>query len=126
MNLVDSCGWLEYLADGPNADYFSGPLLDTDNLLVPAICIHEVFKKILSEAGEDRAMQMAAAMMQSQIVDLDADLAVESARLSHKHKLPLADGVILAAAERFNAMIYTQDRHFRGLPNVRYIEKKSG
>ena len=21
MNLVDSCGWLEYLADAPNADF---------------------------------------------------------------------------------------------------------
>jgi len=26
MNLVDSCGWLEYLADGPNAGFFAGPI----------------------------------------------------------------------------------------------------
>jgi hypothetical protein len=24
MNLVDSCGWLEYFADGPHADFYSG------------------------------------------------------------------------------------------------------
>lgn len=29
MNLVDSSGWLEYLVDGNNADYFSPALLDT-------------------------------------------------------------------------------------------------
>ena len=35
MNLVDSCGWLEFLADGPNARFFAGPLTDTKDLLVP-------------------------------------------------------------------------------------------
>jgi hypothetical protein len=23
MNLVDSCGWLEYFADGPQADFYA-------------------------------------------------------------------------------------------------------
>jgi len=43
MNLVDSCGWLEYLAAGPNADFFAAPLQEVDSLLVPSICILEVF-----------------------------------------------------------------------------------
>ena len=25
MNLVDSCGWLEYFADGPHADFYALP-----------------------------------------------------------------------------------------------------
>ena len=28
MNLVDSCGWLEYFADGENAEFFAIPRSD--------------------------------------------------------------------------------------------------
>ena len=47
MNLVDSCGWLEYLAEGPNASFFAKPLENVESLIVPSICILEVSKKIL-------------------------------------------------------------------------------
>ncbi len=60
MNLGDSCGWLEYFADGPNADFFAKPLEDTDDVLVPTICILEVFKRLLVQRGEDAALQAAA------------------------------------------------------------------
>jgi hypothetical protein len=33
MNLVDSSAWLEYFADGPNADFFAAALEDTENLV---------------------------------------------------------------------------------------------
>jgi hypothetical protein len=37
MNIVDSCGWLEYFADGPNAYFFSRPLEETADLVVSTI-----------------------------------------------------------------------------------------
>ena len=42
MNIIDSSGWLEYFADGPNAPFFSPPLQNTAELIVPAITIYEV------------------------------------------------------------------------------------
>ena len=33
MNIVDSSGWLEYLADGKNADFFATPISDAVNLV---------------------------------------------------------------------------------------------
>ncbi len=48
MNIVDSSGWLEYFADGPNASFFSGPLAKTSDLVVPSITIYEVFKMVPS------------------------------------------------------------------------------
>ena len=42
MNIIDSSGWLEYFADGPNAPFFSPPLQNTAALIVPAITIYEV------------------------------------------------------------------------------------
>jgi len=123
MNLVDSCGWLEYFADGPNADFYAPALEDTGSLMVPTICLLEVFKRVLQQKGEDAALQAAAAMHQGLIVPLDASLALKAARISSDLKLPLADSVILATAQTYLGVIWTQDAHFKGLEGVRYTEK---
>ncbi len=122
MNLVDSCGWLEYFADGPQADFYAPALEDPGSLLVPTICLFEVFKRVLQQRGEDAALQAAAAMHQGQVAPLDATLALKAARLSHDLKLPLVDSVILASAQTYLAVIWTQDVHFKGLEGVRYID----
>jgi hypothetical protein len=44
MVIVDSCGWLEWFADGELADAYRRYLADQDNLLVPAIILYEVYK----------------------------------------------------------------------------------
>ena len=124
MNLVDSCGWLEYFADGPQADFYAPALENPGSLLVPTICPLEVFKRVLQQRGEDAALQAAAAMHQGLIVPLDAPLALRAARISDDLKLPLADSVILATAQTYAAVIWTQDTHFQGLEGVRYTEKK--
>jgi len=124
MNLVDSCGWLEYFADGPNADFYAAALEEPDSLLVPTICLLEVFKRILQQRGEDAALQAAAAMHQGVLIPLDAGLALSAARISNDLKLPLADSVILATARTHFGVIWTQDTHFKGLEGVRYTEKR--
>jgi len=122
MNLVDSCGWLEYFANGPNADFYAPALEDPGSLLVPTICLLEVFKRVLQQRGEDAALQAATAMHQGLIAPLDARLALRAAKISSDLKLPLADSVILATARAYNSVIWTQDTHFQGLEDVRYIE----
>lgn len=124
MNLVDSCGWLEYLADGPNADFYAGPLTDTGNLVVPSICIAEVFRKVLSLRSEVSAFEAAALMMQGHIVELDSSIAIMSARLGSEYRIPLADSIILATSRSWNAIIWTQDTHFKSIAGVRYIKKQ--
>ena len=123
MNLVDSCGWLEYFADSPQADFYAAALEDPGSLLVPTICLLEVFKRVLQQRGEDAALQAAAAMHQGLVVPLDASLALHAARISSDLKLPLADSVILASARIYFAVIWTQDAHFKGLEGIRYLEK---
>ncbi|MDA8090094.1 MAG: type II toxin-antitoxin system VapC family toxin [Nitrospiraceae bacterium] len=120
MNLVDSCGWLEYLADGPNAGFFSEPLENQEKLLVPTICITEVFKRILQQSGEDAALQAAVLMQQGHVIPLDTSIAVEAARLGYKHNVPMADSIILATAYKYKAIIWTQDPDFKGLKDVKY------
>ena len=120
MNLVDSCGWLEYFADGPNAAFFAPPLEDAENLLVPTICILEVFKRVLQQRDEDAALQAVAAMRHGRVVDLDVSTALKAAKLGADLGLPLADSVILATAHVYEGVIWTQDSDFKGIDWVRY------
>ena len=94
MNVVDSSGWLEYFADGANADIFAEPLEDIANVLVPAICYYEV------------------------------DIAVQAAKNSLQYRLPMADSIIFTVAKQFDSTLWTQDADFKDLAGVRYIPKK--
>ena len=123
MNVVDSSGWLEYFADGPNANFFASAIEDTDRLVVPVISIYEVFKRILQQRGEDEALQAVGVMTQAHVIDLDVTIALASAKLSHDQKLPMADSIILATAQANNATLWTQDADLDGKHNVRYISK---
>ncbi|MDP2430866.1 MAG: type II toxin-antitoxin system VapC family toxin [Pseudomonadota bacterium] len=123
MNLVDSCGWLEYFADAANADFFAAAIEDTSQLIVPSICLVEVFKRVLQQRGEHDALRAAALMQQARVIDVDSRLALSAARLSTDFKLPMADSLILATARMQDATVWTQDSHFEGLPGVRYIGK---
>jgi len=123
MNLVDSSGWLEYFADGPNAPVFAKALRDTDQILVPSVCLHEVYKFVLRQRGPAAALQAVALMRQGRIVESDERIALLAAELSLKHKLPMADSVILATARVHAAHIWTQDADFDGLEDVTFVNK---
>ena len=125
MNIVDSSGWLEYFSGGPNADFFSSPLKDPTILIVPAITIYEVFKVVLREAGENEALQAIAAMQKGQIKDLTLSIAMNAAKISIQHSLPMADSIILATASTFKCTLWTQDSDFENLTGVNFIPKKS-
>jgi toxin FitB len=124
MNIVDSSGWLEYFAEGSNAEFFAPVIEDTKNLLVPVICIYEVFKKLLKQSGDNEAQIHVSDMKQGRIIEIDESLALSAAKLSADLKLPMADSLILAAARANNATLWTQDEHFKDLDGVKYIEKK--
>jgi toxin FitB len=125
MNLVDSSGWLEYFADGQNADFFAQSIENTAELLVPVICIYEVYKRVAQQRGEKVALAVTGDMFQGQVADLTASLALSAANISIELKLPMADSTILATARAFSSTLWTQDEHFKGLENVQYIEKKA-
>ena len=124
MNLVDSSAWLEYFANGPNAGFFARAIEDTDKLLVPTICLLEVFKRVLQQRDEGAALRVAAQMQQGKVVDLDRALALSAAKIGLDTKLPLADSVILAAARAHNATIWTQEADFAKVPGVKYAAKR--
>ncbi len=122
MNVVDSSGWLEYFADGPNADFFAKAVENIEELVIPVITIYEVFKRVHQQRSEGDALQVVALMEQGQVVNLDTTLALSAAKISLELKVPMADSIILATAQSSNATLWTQDVDFKGIDGVQYIE----
>lgn len=124
MNVVDSSGWLEYLANGPKADFFALAVENVRELIVPSICVYEVFKRVLQQRGEDDALKAVAVMAQGQVIDLDMTLALGAAKTSADLKLPMADSIILTTARVHSATVWTQDEHFIGIEGVQFVSRR--
>ena len=124
MNVVDSSGWLEYFANGSNADFFASAIEKTNELVIPTVSIFEVFKRMRQQKGDDAALKAVTAMMQGQVIDLDSTLALRAAKLSGDLGIPMADSMILATAQAFDAELWTQDADLKGIEKVNYIERR--
>ena len=123
MNVVDSSGWLEYFADGANADFFAKAIENTAELIVPSISLYEVFKRMMQQRGEGAALEAVAVMMQGKVIDLDSTLALSAAKTSAELHVPMADSIMLATARMQEATLWTQDVDFEGVEGVKYISK---
>jgi predicted nucleic acid-binding protein len=124
MNLVDSSGWLEYFSGGTNSVAFAPIIQATDELVVPTVCMYEVFKRMLALRGEEAALQAMGIMSLGTIADLTRDIAVNAAFISSESKMAMADSIILATARAHYASLWTQDEDFEGISEVKYIKKK--
>jgi predicted nucleic acid-binding protein len=92
-------------------------------LVVPTICLYEVFKSILRQSTRDQALRRVAVMTQATMAAFDEPLALDAALLSRELKLPMADSVILATGRNHGALLWTQNAHFEHIDGVRYPEK---
>ena len=123
MVVVDSSGWLEYFAKGVNGALFAPAIQNIEELLVPTICLFEVFKRVIQQRGEEDALQAVGIMMTGIVIDITHEVALLAVQLSIAHRLPMADSLILAVARLHKAQLWTQDGHFNGLDQVTFIEK---
>jgi predicted nucleic acid-binding protein len=125
MNVVDSSGWLEYFADSNYADFFADAIEDRQNLVVPAISIYEVYKRLYIQRGRDIALEAIAYMQTGKVVDMDTGLAIEAAEFSAEKKVPMADSIIYKIAQSHKAILWTQDIDLEGLDGVQYQKKQT-
>jgi len=123
MNVVDSSAWLEYFADGPNAGFFAPAIEDAERLIVPSICVVEVFRRMMQQLGLDAALRATTGMQSGRVIGLDAALAREAGRIGVERKLALADSIILATALALDATIWTQDPDFERFERVEFRRK---
>ena len=127
MMLIDSYGWIEYFTDGPLADRYAPYIEEADegNTITPTIVLYEVYKKIKGGRGEGEALEAYAQLSRTRIIPLTESLAMRAADISLEFKLGMADAIIVATAEAYDAVIVTSDKHLRGLRNVEFIGLES-
>jgi predicted nucleic acid-binding protein len=102
-------------------------------VLTPSIVLAELARKYARE-GEDavRIRRWLNTIVEAtQIVEIDIDLAEESAKASleltrkakeERSRLPgLGDSIILATTRVWKAQLLTGDTHFKGLPETLWI-----
>lgn len=123
MNVVDSSGWLEYFAAGPNTVFFAEAIENVQELLVSTISFYEVARRMELQYNAPEIRRNLNAMRRGTMIPLDEPLALDAVQLSIRHKLPMADSMILATAYANRAPLWTQDAHFAGIPGVKYIPK---
>ena len=123
--MVDSSGWLEYLADSKSAGFFAPAIEDAAYLILPGITVYAVCKKVLREGGENEALPVVSLMQSGQVIDLDSARARDAARDAARPARSLADRLIYATARRHGATLWTQDEHFSDLPGVKDWAKKA-
>jgi predicted nucleic acid-binding protein len=124
--LIDSYGWIEYFGEGPLADNYAAFIekADENGTVTPTIIIYEVYKKIKSVRGEEKALEAYAQMSRTKIVELTTSLCLEAADLSINLKLGMADSIIAATAKAYGAQIVTSDKHLRNVDKVKFINNQ--
>jgi predicted nucleic acid-binding protein len=125
MRLVDTSAWIEWLTDSPAGRVLAADLPLSDQWLVPTIVQLELAKWLTREVGEDKADQVIAFTETCVVADLDTAIALAAAALcGGQRKLATADAVVYATAQAHDADLLTCDRHFEGLPRVRFVQKR--
>lgn len=120
--VLDSSGWIEVLAGTDRACYYESAL-HADSLIVPSIVRYEVCRYALAYRGRDGCELALSALGKFEQVPIDEAIADAAAEFAQCFKLATADALIYAVTMAWNAEIWTQDRHFDGLPQVKYFEK---
>lgn len=123
MIIVDSCGWLEWFANGELADQYREHLTDTDNILLPTIILYEVYKILKRELSEEKALLAVGYMKKSKLIPFDDNLALIAADISLDGKLAMADAIIVATAQVQGCEIISSDADLKNQANVQYIKK---
>ena len=122
MIIVDSFGWIEYLSDGPLANKYEKYFSDLTKVITPTIVFYEVYKKIKTTKGEEKALLVAGQIMKTVVVSLDDEIALSAAELSLRHFLPMADAIVYATGINKNCSIVTSDPHFQNLEGVIFLK----
>lgn len=126
MILIDSYGWIEYFANGPLAERYAVFIekANAENTVTPTVVIYEVYKRIKSIKGEQKALEAYAQASRTKIVELTGSLSLKAADISIALDLGMADSIVVATAKAYDAEVVTSDEHLRKLERVKFINNQ--
>jgi predicted nucleic acid-binding protein len=87
---------------------------------VSSVTVHELYRLVLEREGRDVAKLRAGLVVKEfTVIPLDAELAVSSAEIRSKHRIPMADSIIIATARMYRLECVTDDPHLAKVREVK-------
>ena len=84
-----------------------------------SVSIYEIFRQTLEHEDMQVAELRARTIVKEfTMVDIDAEIAEEGARISHRLRIPMADSLIMATSKRLRVSCVTDDPHFTEVKRV--------
>jgi predicted nucleic acid-binding protein len=123
MRLIDSSAWVEFLGGSKFGLALGNEFPSNNEWLVPTIVQLELAKWLAREISEDKADRLIAFTGTCVLAPLTTSIALEAAVCCAQYRLATADAIIYATAKVYSAELLTCDKHFDGLPGVKFIRK---
>jgi predicted nucleic acid-binding protein len=73
------------------------------------------------EGRETAQMRLQVILDLFRAIDVNPQISVAAAELRHKHKIPMADGVIAATCRSYGSLCVTDDPHFQELKEIKTV-----
>jgi predicted nucleic acid-binding protein len=87
---------------------------------ISAIVISEIYKLTLEKDGREIARLRATLLAKDfEVANVDTEIAIASAELRHRYKIPLADSLIAATSVKLGAVCYTDDPHLSSIREIK-------
>lgn len=88
--------------------------------MVSALTVHEIHRINLEREGRDVATLRSETIRRDfKVVNIDYETAVRSAELRSKHRIPMADSIIAAAAQIHRCPLVSDDPHFKEIEGLK-------
>jgi predicted nucleic acid-binding protein len=88
--------------------------------MVSALTIHEIHRISLEREGRDVAtLRSRTIRADFKVVDVNYEIAVKSAELRSKHRIPMADSIIAATAQIHECPLVSDDPHFKQIQELK-------
>jgi len=90
--------------------------------LVSSLTIHEIHRLVLRTDGKAVAKMRSHTIQRDfEVIDVNYQIAVKSAELRSKHKMPMADSVIAATAQILDCPLFSDDAHFKQIRDLHTV-----
>jgi predicted nucleic acid-binding protein len=97
-----------------------GELSGREKRYVSVVTVHELYKLSLEKEGRDVAeLRTRLVVKDFGVIPMDAELAVLSAEIRSRYRIPMADSVIAATAKLHRLECVSDDPHFAQVSEIK-------
>ncbi len=125
--LVDSWSWIEYFNGTVPGEKVREVIENlNEKVMISTVNIAEVYKAFLRDfphPDNERYAEISRSAMieRSYVIEVNEEIAVESAKINHRMKLGLGNSIMYATAKKEGAMVLTGDPHFKNVKDAIYL-----